>query len=415
MKAAKKQNVSLKNEIYERGLVELRYFIGITRTSPQLLESAQRDLEALPETIVQQLIALGLQQLKERLDLVKVENNYRHVEDQLLRPVIEDADFLLHTFAIDPTRLRLLVVLHDLGKVEIPADMWEVLNYLYPDDYVAREILTHEYASMHWIAKLGEILRLSSQTVLSLQRLIANHNFGPNLILPRNKHLLNNWWPARFRDKIMPILRDLDFDMNKLYDKTPDGQHQYYHAEDNVYASLLSAYDRAIATKFNTFGLQTWQKFAEQDYNTWVVANSAVNQSPLRATALTEKMEMAALWARTEIEAMWRVLGERHVCQDLRGQFKLEDFVPYQKQVEAVEKLLRAIAAVKNSNVTEAAGRLLYRTKDGDLYRVDDKAQDLPEQKAKLFWWDNATNSWFPIAEDRSPIKLYFEIIRGDL
>ena len=76
---------------------------------------------------------------------------------------------------------------------------------------------------------------------------------------------------------------------------------------------------------------------------------------------------------------------------------------------------MSAIAGVKSANVAESAGRLLYRTKNNELYRVDDRHLDSVAQKAKLFAWEGASNSWTLIAEDRSPVKLYFEVIRGDL
>ena len=402
---------------YERGIAELEKWLQVARTSSDSLKEAEVRLEALHEDLVQQMIALVMQQLKEGMDLANVANKFRHVEEHLLRPVIDDADYLKQFLGIDPTRLRLLVVLHDLGKVEIPGELFEALNHIFPDDFVAREILTHEFASMHWIAKLGKALKIDDKTVFGLQQLIANHNFGPNLTLDRHKHLRNNWWPARFREKMFPKFLELKIDLAKLYDKDTEGTFQYYHTEDSVYACLLSVYDRAIASRFNTYGLQTWQKFAEQDYHAWqsLIKTQPEAPTPLKATLLTEKMELAAGWAETEIEAIWAILNEKYVRPEMKKIFQLENFHPYQKQKDANQKLLAAIGRVKTANLSEKPGRLLYRARDNSLYRVDDRSHAPPERKAKLYWWDGVTYDWQQIAEDHSPIKLYFEIIQGDL
>lgn len=416
--AANKIEHSLSNDSsYEQGLIELRELISLSRTTKESLHLAQQELEAIPEPEVQQMISLGLQQLKERLDLTKVENNFRHVEEQLLRPVIEDAKELHAVFGVNPVRLRLLVVLHDLGKVEIPTNLWTVLNHKFPNDFVGREILTHEFASMHWIQLLGDQLGMSPKTIWALQSLIANHNFGPNLCDPRHKHLLNNWWPYQFRTRIIPMLRELKFDLSALYDKSPDGEFQYNHCEDNVYAAILAVYDRAIATKFNSYGVATWQKFAEQDYNAWLSLKEKDPNvlHPLRASHLTQKMEHAAIWAESEIEAMWRILAEKHVPKSLLGQFSLETFSPYVKQRDGVRKLLRAIKQVKESNPSDSTGRLLFKTEKGEVYRIEDASQSAFEQKAKLLYWEASQQQWQLIAEDQSPIRLYFEMIRGDL
>jgi len=416
MSTAVKKPVEMSPE-YERGLAELKKWLLVSRTTKEDLHTAEKNLKAMDEDLVQQLIALGMQHLKERMDIAKVENNFRHVEEQLLRPVIDDADYLQQFFGIDPTRLRLLVVLHDLGKVEIPGDLFQALNQLFPNDFVAREILTHEYASMHWIAKLGNQLHIDEKTVTGLQQLIANHNFGPNLTLDENKHLRNNWWPARFREQIIPTLAALQINLDEIYEKDSDGAYQYHHTENSAYALLLSAYDRAIASKFNTYGLQTWQKFAEQDYHAWQTAikTNPDAPTPLKATLLTEKMEQAARWAESEMQAIWALLAKHYVRPEMRNVFRLEDYPPYQKQISANQKLLSAIDRVKTANLSEKPGRLLYRARDNSLYRVDDRSHTPPERKAKLYWWDGVAYDWQQIAEDHSPIKLYFEIIQGDI
>lgn len=417
MSVALKKTLPVESPEYERGIAELRRWLLVSRTTAESLREAEQRLVAMNEDQVQQMIALGMQQLKERMDIAKVENNFRHVEEQLLRPVIDDADYLFQFFGIDPTRLRLLVVLHDLGKVEIPGDLFQALQRLFPDDFVAREILTHEYASMHWIAKLGQSLNIDEKTVFGLQQLIANHNFGPDLTKDRYKALRNNWWPARFREKIMPKLAELGIDLGEIYAKDSEGVYQYHHTENSVYAAFLSVYDRAIASKFNTYGLQTWQKFAEQDYHAWqsLIKTQPEAPTPLKATMLTEKMELAASWAKTEIEAIWEILAERYIRPEMKTVFQLANFPPYQKQKDANQKLLAAIDRVKTANLSEKPGRLLYRARDNSLYRVDDRSHTPPERKAKLYWWDGVSYDWQQIAEDHSPIKLYFEIIQGDI
>lgn len=394
------------------GQESLLKMIRLSSTTPEVLKEAHAILEAIPETLVQRMIALGIQHLREHLELPKIQNNLAHVEDQLLRPVIEDGDDLEAWFGVNPLRLRLLVVLHDLGKVDIPEPMLGALQRLFPHDFVGREILTHEFASMHWIEQLGQQLTLDPTEIVALQRLIANHNFGPNLCAPKYKALRAHWWPSNFRQKIMPKLKELGVDLDTLYKKSEDGQHQYNHCEDEVYATLLSAYDRALANRYNEYGLETWQKFAQQDYTAWQAAAEKDPSLPscFHAKGITEKMEQAANWAEIEVRTMWAILNERHILNARRREFALDKFPPYQRQIEGMTRLKQAIQKVKAVNEATEEGSLKYETSTGELFRVEEGHAE----KSKLFWWNETTKAWELVAKDRSPIKLFFEMLKSD-
>ena len=397
---------------HETGYRELFRLLEISRTTPQSLQKAHNDLESIPETLAQRMIALGIQLLREHLELPKIQNNLAHVEDQLLRPVIEDGDELSSWFGIHPLKLRLLVVLHDLGKVDIPEPIKTSLQELFPKDYVGREILTHEFASMHWIEQLGKQLTLDPSEILALQTLIANHNFGPNLCLPQHKHLRTHWWPTQFRNRVMPKLQEIGVNLDNLYEKSEDGQHQYHHCEDEVYASLLAVYDRAIANQYNNFGLETWQKFAEQDYAVWLSSISDTHGpgSCFHAKGITEKMEQATQWAEIEIKTLWEILSQRHVLNARRREFQLKKFPPYQRQILGVFRLKKAIKTIQDLNKEEPLGALKYRTSENELFRVEENLKE----KSRLYWWNDSTKAWDLVAKDESPIKLFFEMLKND-
>lgn len=391
------------------GVKELRQFIRITRTSPEKAKEAERVLESLTPEKVDQLLELSQGKLRDQIQLPKVANNLEHVENQHLKPLEKDAQKLAEAFRIDPKKLMLLMAVHDLGKVEIPADMANALQVLFPNDFVAREILTHEYASMYWIEKLGKEAGFRPKEIYALQTLIANHNFGPDLSRAGNAELTSHWWPTMFREKLIPVLASLGINIDQVYPKSTDGKNQYGHAEDGKYSGLLSAYDRAIANEFNQFGIATWQKFSEQDYNAWTNAVKAKPEleTTFSGQSLVNRMKTSAEWANSEVESLWQTLAQRYA---VGGDFSLQSYEPYLNQKLGIENLKKTIARIEKDNPTKIAGSVNYKANDGTLYRVDDKKG--PATKARVMQWDG--KQWLQTQEGDSPVKLLFDLVKND-
>ncbi len=396
-------------KILARGFSDLKRTVRITSTTSKQLDEAQRALEAIPDSAIDTLTALGEKKLHDRPTSPAAQNNLEHVENQHLKPFSHDAQALSQAFGISPSRLRLLMVLHDLGKVEIPREMAAALQEMFPNDFVSREILSHEYASMIWIERLGRQADLSPREILALQKLIANHNFGPDLGRPGSEELANDWWPTNFRSTMIPALRRLGIDVDHVFTKGPDGQLQYNSSEGNVYSALLSAYDRAIANEYNNDGIATWQKFSQQDYTGWLgkLKQDPSAPTPFSGQSLVARMKISAERAKNAVQAMWNSLAENHAGPD----FDLETFAPYRNQIDGISRLQQAIDKVANANSVDVKGQANYTANNGDQYRVVDRTAG-SSGKAKLEKFNVQTGKWEKIAEDDSPVKLFFELVK---
>lgn len=394
------------------GLEKLVQVLALGRTSPSLMREATTCAELIPEAQLTGLLDLANRYLRQHVKVPEVQNNLLHIVNDHLRPFNSDQRELIQRFGIRPLLLRVLMVLHDLGKVEVPSSLDETLVEIFRWDFLSREILMHEYASIQIVDTLAEQVGLEPKFRHALQLLIANHNFGPDLCDPRNKTLRDHWWPKNFREKIIPALAQYGISVEAYFNRDERGVLQYNHAENSPYSVLLTIYDRGIASAYNGFGVGTWQKYAQEDYNGIRFGNQLEKggKPALRARTLVQNMDRAADWAETEIESLWRTMQERY---DRSGK-PMSECVAYHRQVESLHFLKGIILKVRNENVITRAGRAEYTTHAGDRYRVVDSTER-GLAAAKLYRWEQTNGGWKLVSEDASPITLFFRLVQKDV
>lgn len=339
-----------------RGIDDLARAVAIAKTTQEELAWA-----ALEASRVELPKLLAFSRLASRFINTDVEGksspfarvgNVEHVEQQLIEPLAEDGKQLAWAFKTQRKQsdehfvemLRALQYATDMGKQQVPDDMKAALMRFYPvaeaggNWYINNFILPHEYASMVWTQQLGREAGLAPRQILAFQKLIANHNFGPDLADPRNSRMREHWWPKNFRENMLPMFRAMGIDVERYFSRDESGTLQYNHALGHPVSMLLAVYDRAIAVKGNGYGLATWKKYGSQDFNgkkgrlkSLRERNAKRGEGQLLepdpegakdeegrpgpvfeydGPAVVNAMYAAADWAERHVESLWRSLYE---------------------------------------------------------------------------------------------------------
>ena len=268
-----------------RGIDDLAAAAALGKSTPAQLARAARTVENIELSKLRKFSALAAKFIDTDVQgksspFARV-GNVEHVNQQLIDPLTDDGAALAEAFKTAPGQtsehfvemIKALQYATDTGKQQNPDDMAAALARFNsqvdtgPNWYVNNFILPHEYASMKWAQTLGREAGLSAREIEAFQRLIANHNFGPDLADPKNAVMREHWWPKNFREQMLPMLAAMGVDTGKLFSRDEHGALQYNSAQGHHYALLLAAYDRAIAVKANGYGLATWKKYGTQDFN----------------------------------------------------------------------------------------------------------------------------------------------------
>lgn len=341
--------------------------------------------------------------------------NVEHVEQQLIEPLVEDGPELARAFKTNPAQsadhfvetLRALQYATDLGKQQNPDDMGAALARFNPQAetgpnwYINNFILPHEYASMVLVESLGKQAGMSRREVAAFQRLIANHNFGPDLTDQKNAAMREHWWPKSFRSNTLPMLKAMGIDVARHFKADETGTLQYGHALRHPLTMLLSVYDRAIAVSQskhrtgNGSGLATWKKYGIQDFNgkkgrlTGLRQRNAAKKpgellEPDPAGAKDEDgkagpifefdgpsvikaMESAAGWAEQHVESLWASLRQA-LPEGSAAARDWRSFGPFLNQRKAIGFLNGLLRVVKDSNPEGPTNRADVLPGDGVAY-----------------------------------------------
>jgi|GEM_PF-4668048 len=274
-----------------RGVDDLARAVAIGRTTPAQLADAARVVEGMDVATLDRFSALAAKFIDTDVagkssPFARV-GNVEHVSQQLIDPLADDGPALASVFKENAREsdahfvaaLKALQYATDTGKQQNPDDMGAALARFNtqidvgPNWYINNFILPHEYASMQWVETLGRKAGMTPREILAFQRLISNHNFGPDLTDPKNAKMREHWWPKNFRANMLPMMRAMGIDVNAYFKADEHGVLQYNHTQGHPYSLLLSAYDRAIAVGKterqigNGNGLATWKKYGTQDFN----------------------------------------------------------------------------------------------------------------------------------------------------
>jgi hypothetical protein len=341
--------------------------------------------------------------------------NVEHVEQQLIEPLVEDGPELARAFKTNPRQsadhfvetLRALQYATDLGKQQNPDDMGAALARFNsqadtgPNWYINNFILPHEYASMILVESLGKQAGMSRREVAAFQRLIANHNFGPDLTDKKNAAMREHWWPKSFRSNTLPMLKAMGIDVARHFKADETGTLQYGHALRHPLTMLLSVYDRAIAVSQskhrtgNGSGLATWKKYGIQDFNgkkgrlTGLRQRNAAKKpgellepEPLGAKdedgkagpifefdgpSVIKAMESAADWAEQHVESLWGSLRQA-LPEGSAAARDWRNFGPFLNQRKAIGFLNGLLRVVKASNPEGPTNRADVLPGDGVAY-----------------------------------------------
>lgn len=430
-----------------RGIDDLARSVAIGRTTPEELAWAARvasrvDAKVLAEFSKRASAFINTDVEGKSSPFARV-GNVEHVEQQLIEPLAEDGKDLAWAFKTERKQsdahfvemLRALQYATDMGKQQVPDDMKAALMRFYPvteagpNWYINQFILPHEYASMVFTQQLGKRVGMTPTQILAFQKLIANHNFGPDLVDARNAKMRDHWWPKNFREQMLPMFQAMGIDVERTFAKDENGVLQYNHALGHPVSMLLAAYDRAIAVKGNGYGLATWKKYGIQDYNgkkgrlkSLRERNAKRGEGELLeidpegakdedgkagrvfefdGPAVIKAMYSAADWAEQHVESLWRSLYESAPAGGrLRGRYpapaaaserpeqagpeakSFRMFPPFLAQRKAIGALLGILRRTEASNpagptnradVLPGAGLAYYEAQSKDLagvYRI---------------------------------------------
>lgn len=421
-----------------RGIDDLSRMVALGDSTPQQIAAAVAVVERMDVATLRRFSEAAKRfintDVKDKSTPFARVGNVEHVEQQLIEPLVEDGAELARAYKTNPRQsvehfvemLRALQYATDTGKQQNPEDMGKALARFNSQAdtganwYINNFILPHEYASMGWVETLGKEAGMSPRETLAFQRLIANHNFGPDLTDKKNAAMREHWWPKSFRTNTLPMLKAMGIDVVKHFEADETGTLQYGHALKHPITMLLSVYDRAIAVSAsahrtgNGSGLATWKKYGIQDFNgkkgrlTGVRKRNAqakpgalLESDPLGAKdedgkagaifefdgpSVIKAMESAADWSEQHIMSLWGSLYDALPADSaLRkepGRSRWGMFEPFLAQRRAVGFLNGLLRVVKDSNpegptnradVLPGAGVAYYEARSQEfagIYRV---------------------------------------------
>jgi hypothetical protein len=476
-----------------RGIDELAAAVAMGHSTPAQLAEAARVVETMDIGKLRKFSALAARFIDTEVPgkstpFARV-GNVEHVNQQLIDPLAEDGPHLAKAFKTNPSEtdehfvemIRALQYATDTGKQHNPDAMAAALARFNPqletgpNWYVNNFILPHEYASMRWLDILGAEADFTAAEAEAFKRLIANHNFGPDLTDPRNAAMRDHWWPKNFREQTLPMLAAMGIDVEKYFSRDEHGVLQYNNAQGHRYQLLLAAYDRAIAVKANGYGLATWKKYGTQDFNGKKSRLKAIRESnakkgpgePLTpdpegakdeagvpgpifefdGPSVIRAMEFAAETAEQHIESLWAALFKELPPEVAKRDFPLgagwRSYPPFYAQRKAIGRLNGLLRVTKDSNpegmtnradVLPQAGVAYYQAESPQLagiYRVvlqrvgkgafDPVSTDY-EYQARIDKYENGAWRRHERAlaqagladHGNDPVALYIDLIRRD-
>lgn len=479
-----------------RGIDDLARAVAITRTTPAQLAAAARVVEGMDIEKLRRFSKLADAFINTDVDGKSSPGarigNVEHVQQQLIEPLAQDGAALAEAFKTDSKQssehfvemLRALQYATDTGKQQNPDDMKAALARFNsqvdtgPNWYINNFILPHEYASIQWAEILGRRAGMNGREVLAFQRLIANHNFGPDLTDPKNAGMRDHWWPKNFREQTLPMMRAMGLDVDSYFSRDEKGVLQYNNTQGHPYALLLSAYDRAIAVGKvgamlgNGNGLATWKKYGTQDFNGKKGRLKAIRQrnaakgpgellepdppgakdeegkaGPIfefDGPSIIRAMESTADWAEQHVESLWASLyAALPADSPVRKQYPtarlFRRFPPYFAQRRSIGELNAVLRLVKADNpegqtsradVVPGSGVAYYEARSKELagvYRVtlarvgpgafDPRSVDY-DYEARLEV--STREGWktpeapVPAVKSADPVALLLDLIRKD-
>ncbi|MBI2362288.1 MAG: hypothetical protein HYV15_02750 [Elusimicrobia bacterium] len=398
-----------------RGIDDLARAAAIGRTDPAVLRVAADVVGRMSAKKLDAFIELGLKfvgtEVPGRSTPFAMAGNVEHIAQQLLDPLREDGAELAAAFKTGRQTpghfvkaLKALQIATDTGKQENPADLKAALalfNPAGPVSYINNYILPHEYASMVWAETLGRQAGFTAREVLAFQRLIANHNFGPDLTRPENAQMREHWWAKNFREQMLPMLQAMGIDVEAYFNKDEAGRLQYNHTRGHPLALLLSAYDRAIAVPANGNGIATWKKYGTQDFNQKKgrlkgirEGNAAARSGQLLkpdpegakdedgvpgplfefdGPSVISAMEATADWAEQHVESLWSsIYAALPEDSPVRARYpdaaSFRQFPPYYRHRKSIGSLLQVLRLARAANPVGPTNRADIVPKDGAAY-----------------------------------------------
>ncbi|MBI5596083.1 MAG: hypothetical protein HY928_08355, partial [Elusimicrobia bacterium] len=399
-----------------RGIDDLARAAAIGRTDPAVLRVAADVVGRMAPQKLDAFIELGLKfvgtEVPGRSTPFAMAGNVEHIAQQLLDPLREDGAELAAAFKTDRREtpehfvkaLKALQIATDTGKQENPADLKAALALFNPPgpvSYINNYILPHEYASMVWAQTLGRQAGFTPREILAFQRLIANHNFGPDLTRPENAQMREHWWAKNFREQMLPMMQAMGIDVEAYFNKDEEGRLQYNHTQGHPIPLMLSVYDRAIAVPANGNGIATWKKYGTQDFNQKKgrlkgtrEANAAAKAGQLLrpdpegakdeegvpgplfefdGPSIISAMEATADWAEQHVESLWSsVYAALPAESPVRARYpdaaSFRQFPPYYRHRKSIGSLVQVLRYARAANPQGPTNRADIVPKDGVAY-----------------------------------------------
>lgn len=422
--ASGEASLSAEDAAVLRGIDDLSRMVALGDSTPEQIAAAVKLVEGMDIATLRRFSRAAKRfintDVKDKSTPFARVGNVEHVEQQLIEPLTEDGTELARAFKSNRDQsvehfvemLRALQYATDTGKQQNPEDMGKALARFNsqaetgPNWYINNFILPHEYASMQWVESLGREAGMSPREVAAFQRLVANHNFGPDLADPKNKEMREHWWPKSFRSNTLPMLKAMGVDVARHFPADETGTLQYGNALKHPLTMLLAVYDRAIAVSQsdsrtgNGSGLATWKKYGIQDFNGKKGRLNGIRKrnqekkpgallepdpagakdedgkaGPLfefDGPSVVKAMESAAGWAEQHVMSLWGSLYDA-LPQDspLRaelGRSRWGMFRPFYDQRKAIGFLNGLLRVVKDSNPEGPTNRADVLPGDGVAY-----------------------------------------------
>jgi hypothetical protein len=398
-----------------RGIDDMARAVALGNTNPAILQMSADVVENMDIAKLRRFSELAWQFMDTEVEgkstpFARV-GNTEHVSQQLIDPLEADGEHLAAAFkgerqstAHFSEMVKALQMATDTGKQQNPDDLKAALGHFNPQSpvwYINNFILPHEYASIIWVEKFGKQAGFSDKEILAFQRLIANHNFGPDLTNPVNAQMRDHWWAKNFREQMIPMMAAMGIDVKSTFRADETGTLQYHNTQGHPLSMILSVYDRAIAVPANGNGLATWKKYGTQDFNGKKGRLKGIRESNAQAGAgsllkaepegaadedgrrgpifefdgpsLVRAMESTADWAEQHIESLWGSLyATLPENSPIRQQYPTpQDFrmyPPYLKHRKSIGALNVALRLAKADNPEGPTSRADIVPKDGVAY-----------------------------------------------
>ncbi len=351
-----------------------------------------RDLRRLPLSpdLASRLKNECIAFLKEEAAGTFESDNLKHV-GRLISHMKRYAPDLKETLDVLSDDAILLAALHDLGKGQSVPAMEEYLTTIFNGEFINLRVLPHELYSMYWIQKLSRKLGIPDAVAHTLMDQIANHNFGPNLSDPANRHFLQSapgaphWWVKHWSDWATKANTE-GLKVNSVYG-----------SPESPLALTLVFFDRVDGGHPHS-----WEKFLNQDVLSGEMQFSAEN--------IIQILEDSQNTSREQVIAVAEQLKVH-----FRKKVELLNFRPFTEAIEMLDRSKQTVDQLKRCNTEEVREKLnitvpnaiLYQDKKGVWIRID----GAPGVAAK-YRWEN--NRWRLSTRSDRPVALFLEAVYLD-